>query len=123
MSGDKDASNIPDDAPPMAAAVTPKLRAFNPEEPELWFANAEFQFDTARLQVRKSLTKFKSACMALSPEVQREVKDIFLNQPEDPYQPLKDRLCDVYRPSQVKTAARVLDAPMLGDSNASALAS
>ena len=124
MSGDEDTGTIPDNAPPMAAAVTPKLRAFNPEEPELWFANAEFQFDTARLQIRKSLTKFKCInCMALSPEVQREVKDIFLEPPEDPYQALKERLCDVYRPSQVEIAARVLDAPLLGDSTTSALAS
>ena len=119
----EDTVNVPDDAPPMAAAVTPKLRAFNPEEPELWFANTEFQFDTARPQIRKSITKFKFACMALSPEVQREVKDIFLDPPEDPYQALKERLCDVYRPSQVEIAARVLDAPSLGDSTASALAS
>ena len=123
MPGDDEASNVPEDAPPVPATVTPKLRAFNPEEPELWFANAEFQFDTACPQIRKSMTKFKFACMALSPEVQREVKDIFLNPPEDPYQALKERLCDVYRPSQVEIAARVLDAPLLGDSTASALAS
>ena len=66
----EDTVNVPDDTSLMAAAVTPKLRAFNPEEPELWFANAEFQFDTARPQIRKSITKFKFACMALSPEVQ-----------------------------------------------------
>ena len=122
MLGDEDTGTIPHNAPPMAAAVTPKLRAFNPEEPELWFANAEFQFDTARLQIRKSLTKFKFACMALSPEVQGEVKDIFLHPPEDPYQALKERLCDVYRPSQFEIAARVLDAPLLDDSTTSALA-
>ena len=116
-------ASTPDDPLPMAAAVTPKLRAFNPEEPELWFANAEFQFDTARPQIRKSITKFKFACIALSPEVQREVKDIFIDPPDDPYQALKERLCDVYRPSQVEIAARVLDAPLLGDSTASALAS
>ena len=123
MLGDEDTGTIPDNAPPMAAAVTPKLQAFNPEEPELWFANPEFQFDTARPQIRKSLTKFKFACMALSPEVQREVKDIFLNPPEGPYQALKEHLCDVYCPSKVEIAARVLDAPLLGDSTASALVS
>ena len=123
MSGDEDTGTIPDNAPLMAAAVTPKLRAFNPEKLELWFANAEFQFDTARPQIRKSLTKFKFACMALLPEVQPKVKDIFLDPPEDPYQALKERLCDVYRPSQVEIAARVLDAPLMSDSTASALAS
>ena len=100
-----------------------KLRAFNLEEPELWFTNAEFQFDTARPEIGTSLTKFKYACMALLLEVQRDVKDIFLNPPEDPYQALKEGLCNVYRSSQVEIAARVLDAPMLGDSTASALAS
>ena len=123
MPGDEEAGNVLEDAPLMAAAVMPKLRAFNPGEPELWFTNAELQFDTARPQIRKSMTKFKFACMALSPEVQREVKDIFLNPPEDTYRALKERLCDVYRPSQVEIAARVLDAPLLGDSTASALAS
>ena len=102
MSGNEEADNAPEDALPLAAAVMPKLRAFNLEEPELWFTNAEFQFDTASPKIRTSLTKFKFACMALSPEVQRDVKDIFLDPPEDPYQALKEHLCDVYCPSQVE---------------------
>ena len=107
----------------LVAAVTPKLRVFNPEEPELWFANAEMQFETASPEITTSKTKFKYVCMALSPEIQRDVKDIFLNPPEDPYEALKTRLCAIYRPSPVEIASRVLDAPMLGDSTASALAS
>ena len=119
MSGDEDTGNIPDDAPPLAAAVTPKLRAFNPEEPELWFANADFQFDTAHPPIKKSMTKFKYACMALSPEVQRQVKGLFLQPPENPYEALKARLCKVYHPSKAEIATRILDAPALGDSTAS----
>ena len=104
------------------AAVLPKLRPFNAEEPELWFASADFQFNTVAPKITVSETKFQYACAALSPEVQRQVKDIILHPPAKPYEALRDRLCDVYRPSQIEVAARVLDAPMLGDSTATALA-
>ena len=50
------------------------------------------------------------------------MKDIFLDPPENPYEALRARLCDVYGPFQVEIAAPVLDAPMLGDSTATALA-
>ena len=106
----------------LAAAVQPKLRPFNAEEAELWFANAEFQFETSNPKITMPMTKFQYVCMALTPEVQRQVKDIIIRPPEDPYRAVKDRLCDVYRPSQAEIGARVLDAPTLGDSTASALA-
>ena len=117
-----EAETIPANAV-LVAAATPKLQEFNPEEPELWFANAEMQFETANPAITTSKTKFKYVCLALSPEIQRDVKDIFLNPPDDPYGALKKCLCAIYRLSPVEVASRVLDAPMLGDSTASALAS
>ena len=97
------------------AAVLPKLRLFNPEEAELWFASVEFQFNTVIPRITSSIRKFQYTCAALSPEVQRQVKDIFLEPPDNPYEALKEHLCEVYRPSQIEVAAWVLDAPMLGD--------
>ena len=70
---------------PQVATVLPKLRPFNPEEPELWFASAECQFNTVAPKITASETKFQYVCATLSIEVQRQVKDIFIQPPENPY--------------------------------------
>ena len=98
--------------------IMPKLRTFNEEEAELWFFNADFQFANCIPKITNSMTKFQHACMSLSPEIQRHVKDLFQMPPEDPYAALKERLCKVFAPSPADIAARVLDAPQLGDSSA-----
>ena len=46
------------------------------------------------------------------------MKDLFQTPPEDPYAALKERLWEVFAPSAADIAARVLDAPQLGDSSA-----
>ena len=77
-----------------------------------------FQFANCNPQITNSMTKLQHACMALSPEIQRHMKDLFQTPPEDPYAALKKHLCEVFARSAADIAARVLDAPQLGDSSA-----
>ena len=91
--------------PDYILAVQPKLRPFDQEEPELWFLNAEFQFETATPKITTSQTKFRHAVTAIPPKVQRQVKTILLQPPADPYKALKYRLCTVFKPSQAEIAS------------------
>ena len=73
------------------AAVTLKLPAFWPADPELWFKQVESQFATRNITTDE--TKYHYLVAALTPETAAEVRDLLIAPPAaDLYKTLKEEI-------------------------------
>lgn len=81
-----------DNGPPiMGPVVNLKLPQFWSNDPQIWFAQIEAQFETRRINSQQS--RFAHVISALQPEVAQEVRDVLLNPPQvDAYKALKEQL-------------------------------
>lgn len=103
----------------MVHAVSLKLPTFWPDEPDIWFAQAESQF--AIRGITADATKFHYVVSALDGQTARRVGDLLRTPSADPYTDLKKRLLASFSLSERERAARLLDLDDLGDQKPSAL--
>ena len=101
-----------------AAAV--KLPQFWSENPDLWFFQAEAQFELRGISV--SRTKYFYLVAALSPDVAGRVTSLLEEVPtENPYEVLKSALCHAYKLTEYQRAEALANLPPLGDNRPSEL--
>ena len=100
-------------------AVSLKLPDFWPDEPDIWFCQAESQF--ALRSITAEETKFHYVVAALDGQTARRVGDLLRALPTDPYTTLKKRLLSTFSLSERERACRLLDLEDLGDRKPSAL--
>jgi hypothetical protein len=102
------------ETPHILAAVSTKIPAFWPNDPELWFAQVEAQFTASRITL--SQTKFNHIISTLSTEVATEVRDVILNPPiEQPYEHLRKTLLERTSQTQRQRLQKLLSSEELGD--------
>ena len=95
-------------------AIRVKLPPFWPSDPELWFAQAEGQFEAAAITTEQ--TKFIYMQSSLDQEDAREVRDIILSPPNfNPYTHLKTELIARLGASSQQRIRRLLTDEQLGD--------
>ena len=70
---------LPPVLPRPVAIVSLKLPPFWPNDPAVWFAQAEAQFITPSLT--SQATKYAYVVVSLQPEIVQEVRDLLLNPP------------------------------------------
>ena len=101
-------------------AVSLKLPTFWTSQSEVWFVQAEAQFELRRVTADE--TKYFYVLAALDQETATRVLDLIRRPPnEDKYKALKDRLIDTFGLSKHERASRLLHFRLLGDSKPSAL--
>lgn len=101
-------------------AVSLKLPTFWTAQPEVWFAQAEAQFNLRGITVDE--TKYYYVLAALDQETATRVLDLISQPPDDnKYQALKTRLNDTFGLDKRERASRLLHFRPLGDSKPSAL--
>lgn len=101
-------------------AVSLKLPAFWTSQPEVWFAQAEAQFNLRG--VTASDTKYFYVLAALDQETATRLLDFISHPPEEyKYEAFKERLLATFGLSRRERASRLLHFRPLGDSKPSAL--
>jgi len=97
-----------------------KLPEYWDHAPGMWFARAEFRFETAGIFAERQ--RFAYAVDALGYESLRLVNDLLLTPPEErPYSVLKERLLLASQLTAVQMAEKVMKMPDLGDRRPSQL--
>ena len=97
-----------------AATVSVKLPTFWPNEAELWFAQAEAQFQNKGITAEK--TKYNYVVSMLDVKTAKQVMDIIRTPPAaNPYTTLKARLSKAFALSDSEKVGRILDMTGLGD--------
>ena len=110
----------PEDEEVAVRVVAIKLPQFWPEQPYVWFAQAESQF--ALKHVTVSLTKFHHVVSVLPQQVAAGVLDLIRSPPSsNPYTTLKARLEQTYALSDYQRAEHLVNLPALGDQRPSHL--
>lgn len=101
-------------------AVSLKLPTFWTSQPEVWFAQAEAQFNLRGITADD--TKYYYVLAALDQDTATRLLDL-INQPprENKYKTLKDRLVDSFGLSKRERATRLLHFRPLGDTKPSVL--
>ena len=98
----------------LATAVSIKLPPFWPDKTDLWFAQAEAQFQIKNITVEK--TKYSYVVSMLDSQTAAQAMDLIRTPPEiDPYKVLKNRLTNAFAISDREKAAKLLDMNGLGD--------
>ena len=73
------------------AGVSLKLPPFWRADPQIWFAQAEAQFEM--LNITREVTMYSHVVTVLQPDIAQEVRDLLLERPRDmPYTTLKEQL-------------------------------
>lgn len=96
-----------------------KLPGFWKENPALWFAQVEAQFELQRIEAGK--IKFFTIIAALETEMLSQVSDIVLNPPNDAYDKIKQRLIEHFSVSEENRIKQLLNNLDIGDKKPSAL--
>ena len=101
-------------------AVSLKLPTFWADQPKVWFAQAEAQFNLRNITADD--TKYYYVVSALDQATAKRVSDFISAPPEkDKYDALKGRLNDTYGLSEFKCGTSLLHMPDLGDNKPSVL--
>ena len=95
------------------ATVSVKLPPFWPDKTELWFAQAEAQFDIKGITVEK--TKYSYVVSMLDTKTCEQAMDIIRRLPDNPHTSLKNRLKKAYELTNDERADRIIDMGGLGD--------
>ena len=89
------------------AAVSLKLPPFWRNDPIIWFAQVEAQFQTR--QITSQLTKCSYVVSSLQPEIAQKVRDLLISPPaENPYDNLKIELVRCTTESEQKRLHQLL---------------
>ena len=97
-----------------------RLPDFWPNNPVLWFARAEFNFEVAGVITERE--RFMHAANALSYDALTLVADLVTQPPaQQPYQRLKERLLISHQLTVVQMAEKIYEMPDLGDRRPSQL--
>ena len=95
------------------ATVSVKLPPFWPDKTQLWFAQAEAQFEIKGITVEK--TKYSYVVSMLDANTAEQAMDIIATPPDNPYTALKNRLTKAYALADDERADRIIDMDGLGD--------
>lgn len=94
--------------------VSVRLPPFWPDDPDIWFAQVEAQFETSR--VKTDATKFYTVIQQLDWKVAREVRDVITNPPKTGrYEKLKNELLKRLSSSKEQRMRQLLTHEELGD--------
>lgn len=105
---------------PRVGAVALKLPPFWPDSAEVWFAQAEAQFNIKGIV--SSTTKFYYCVAALSQEVASQLLDLIRTPPSsEPYEVLKSRLVKTYALNDYQRFESLVSLPLTGDQKPSHL--
>ena len=97
-----------------------KLPTFWSSQPEVWFAQAEAQFNLRKITADD--TKYYYVLAALDQPTATRLLDLISHPPaDDKYEALKTRLIDTFGPSERERASRLLHFCELGDTKPSVL--
>ena len=125
MSVDKTGAQLPvgDDTgntTPVMAGVSLKLPPFWRADPQIWFAQAEAQFEM--LKITREETMYSHVITVLQPDIAQEVRDLLLERPKDmPYTTLKEQLIQRTSASEQRRVQLLLTEEELGDRKPSQL--
>lgn len=100
-------------------SVTLKIPRFWKENPAVWFAQLEAQFENYRITTQKA--KYFAILPELEPELLSQVSDIILKPPSDAYNQIKQRLINHFSISEEKRIQRLLNEMPIGDKKPSSL--
>ena len=107
-------------AAPSVSAVALKLPEFWQDDPEVWFARVEAQFNTKGITTDG--TKFDHVVGALDNATAQEIKAILCHPPErNKYTALKNALIEAFGKSQTQKDNELLSISGLGDRKPSSL--
>ena len=106
-----------------ANAVGIKLPPFWPEDPVIWFAQAEAQFTLRGITADQ--TKYSHIVTTLDQDSARRVRATLANPPagDNKYKTIKDELCGVFELKESERANKLLAIKSLGDRRPSELMS
>ncbi len=106
---------MPDDSP-----ASLKLPQFWTQQPEVWFLQAEAQFQLK--EITADDTKYHHVVAALDQVTASRILELLQNPPAaTKYQAIKDRLLRTFGLSELQRANRIIDMPDLGDEPPSVL--
>ena len=109
-----------DDESTSVAAVSVKLPPYWPNDPCIWFIQAESMFRIRGITSQE--TKFDHVVSSLAPEFAAEVRDLLTNRPSDaPYDKLKTELIKRTQSSEQRRLRQLLTEEELGDKTPSQL--
>lgn len=106
---------------PVVAAATVKLPVFWPEQPTVWFAQAESQFAIKGISTDE--TKYHYVVASLDQSMATRIVDLLTSPPPKGtrYATLKDRLISTFSLSSYQRARRLIRVSALGDRTPSEL--
>ena len=99
--------------------VSVKLPTFWTDSPEVWFLQAEAQFENKR--ITSSRTKFTHCVAALPQDVACRLLDLVRAPPAEPYEALRSRLIQMYTLSDFQRYQALQSLPLLSDQRPSEL--
>ena len=107
-------------SPSLVANVSMKLPAFWPDAAEVWFAQADTQFEIQNVSVSK--TKFYQAVGVLPQEVVSQILDLICTPPAgDPYEVLREHLITLYTWNDYQRFEALVSLPLSDDQKPSHL--